>query len=199
MNSHAISLYRKRRSQYALGRNLPIDRDATTDLIQQAVREAPSAFNSQSTRAVILHGEQSVAFWALAADTLRAIVPAEAFAATEKKLDGFAAGAGTVLFFVDTEVTAGLQQQFPLYADNFPVWSEQGSGMAQFAVWTALAEAGVGASLQHYNPLVDEAVRREWGIPASWQLRAQMPFGSNEGGFGEKDYIGDAERFRVFG
>ena len=199
MNSHAISLYRKRRSQYALGRNLPIDRDATTDLIQQAVREAPSAFNSQSTRAVILHGEQSLRFWALAADALRAIVPAEAFAATEKKLDGFAAGAGTVLFFVDTEVTAGLQQQFPLYADNFPVWAEQAGGMAQFAVWTALAEAGVGASLQHYNPLVDEAVRREWGIPASWQLRAQMPFGSNEGGFGEKDYIDDAERFRVFG
>ena len=28
MNSQAISLYRKRRSQYALGRNLTIDRDA---------------------------------------------------------------------------------------------------------------------------------------------------------------------------
>ncbi len=199
MNSQAISLYRKRRSQYALGRNLAIDRDATTGLIQQAVREAPSAFNSQSTRAVILHGEQSLRFWALAADALRAIVPAEAFAATASKLDGFAAGAGTVLFFVDTGVTTGLQQQFPLYADNFPVWAEQASGMAQFAVWTALAEAGIGASLQHYNPLVDEAVRREWGIPESWQLRAQMPFGSNEGGFGEKGYIDDAERFRVFG
>ena len=199
MNSPAISLYRKRRSQYALGRNLAIDRDATTGLIQQAVREAPSAFNSQSTRAVILHGEQSLRFWALAADALRAIVPAEAFAATASKLDGFAAGAGTVLFFVDTGVTTGLQQQFPLYADNFPVWAEQASGMAQFAVWTALAEAGIGASLQHYNPLVDEAVRREWGIPESWQLRAQMPFGSNEGGFGEKGYIDDAERFRVFG
>ena len=198
MNSHAISLYRKRRSQYALGRNLPIDRDATTDLIQQAVREAPSAFNSQSTRAVILHGEQSLRFWALAADALRAIVPAEAFAATEKKLDGFAAGAGTVLFFVDTEVTAGLQQQFPLYADNFPVWAEQAGGMAQFAVWTALAEAGVGASLQHYNPLVDEAVRREWGIPASWQLRAQMPFGSHEAAIGEKSYMEDEARFKVF-
>ena len=198
MNSQAISLYRKRRSQYALGRNLAIDRDATTGLIQQAVREAPSAFNSQSTRAVILHGEQSLRFWALAADALRAIVPAEAFAATASKLDGFAAGAGTVLFFVDTGVTTGLQQQFPLYADNFPVWAEQASGMAQFAVWTALAEAGIGASLQHYNPLVDEAVRREWGIPESWQLRAQMPFGSNEAPFGEKTFMEDEARFKVF-
>ena len=63
----------------------------------------------------------------------------------------------------------------------------------------ALEEAGLGASLQHYNPLVDEVVRKHWGVHGNWQLRAQMPFGSNEGGFGEKDYIGDAERFRVFG
>ena len=198
MNSHAISLYRKRRSQYALGRNLAIDRDATTGLIQQAVREAPSAFNSQSTRAVILHGEQSLRFWALAADALRAIVPAEAFAATASKLDGFAAGAGTVLFFVDTGVTTGLQQQFPLYADNFPVWAEQAGGMAQFAVWTALADAGVGASLQHYNPLVDEVVRKHWGVHGNWQLRAQMPFGSNEAPFGEKTFMEDEARFKVF-
>ena len=199
MNSHAISLYRKRRSQYALGRNLPIDRDATTDLIQQAVREAPSAFNSQSTRAVILHGEQSLRFWALAADALRAIVPAEAFAATASKLDGFAAGAGTVLFFVDTGVTTGLQQQFPLYADNFPVWSEHATGIAQYAVWTALAEAGIGASLQHYNPLPDEAAAKAWNLPASWTLRAQMPFGANAGPIGEKTFIDDSTRFRVFG
>ncbi len=65
-------------------------------------------------------------------------------------------------------------------------------------MWTALAEAGIGASLQHYNPLVDEAVRREWGIAANWQLRAQMPFGSNEAGFGEKNYMEDEARFKVF-
>ena len=148
---------------------------------------------------MILHGEQSLRFWALAADALRAIVPAEAFAATEKKLDGFAAGAGTVLFFNDEDVTKGLQDQFPLYADNFPVWAEHANGIAQFAVWTALAEANIGASLQHYNPLPDAAAAAEWNVPASWKLRAMMPFGSNEGGFGEKTFMDDAERFRVFG
>jgi predicted oxidoreductase (fatty acid repression mutant protein) len=198
MNSQAISLYQKRRSQYALGRNLPVGQDQATDLITHAMREAPSAFNSQPTRALILHGAQSVKFWELAKDALRAIVPAEAFATTAGKLDGFAAGAGTVLFFNDVDVTKGLQDQFPLYADNFPVWAEHANGIAQFAVWTALAEAGIGASLQHYNPLVDEAVRREWGIPESWQLRAQMPFGSHEGGFGEKGYMDDEARFKVF-
>nr|MBL8455050.1 nitroreductase family protein [Zoogloeaceae bacterium] len=32
----------------------------------------------------------------------------------------------------------------------------------------------------------------------SWKLRAQMPFGANKGGFGEKTFIDDAQRFRVF-
>ncbi len=47
--------------------------------------------------------------------------------------------------------------------------------MAQFAVWTALAEHKVGASLQHYNPLVDAQTHKTWNLPESWKLRAQMP------------------------
>ena len=43
---------------------------------------------------------------------------------------------------------------------QFPIWSEQASGIVQFAVWTALAEAGISASLQDYNPVVDDAVTK---------------------------------------
>jgi predicted oxidoreductase (fatty acid repression mutant protein) len=106
---------------------------------------------------------------------------------------------GTVLFYEDQDVVRGLQEKFALYAENFPVWSEQAGGMAQLSTWAALANAGVGASLQHYNPLIDAAVAREWNVPAYWKLRAQMPFGSNENGFGEKPFMDDAERFRVVG
>lgn len=199
MNSQVISLYKKRRSQYALGKQLPISQEDTTQLIKHAMREAPSAFNAQSSRALILFGDHSQKFWELTKEELRKIVPAEGFAATEAKLNSFAAGAGTVLYFVDTDVVKGLQEQFALYADNFPVWAEQSNGMAQFAVWTALADAGVGASLQHYNPLVDEMVRKHWGVSGNWQLRAQMPFGSNEAVPGEKTFMEDEARFKVFG
>ena len=126
---------------------------------------------------------------------MRKVAPAEGFDKTEAKLKSFAAGAGTILFFEDQDAVRSLQEKFALYADNFPVWSEQAGGMAQLSVWAALANAGVGASLQHYNPLVDADVAREWNIPASWKLRAQMPFGSNEAGFGEKAFMDDAERF----
>lgn len=192
-----LDIARKRRTQYALGNDLPLGQEEVTALIQEAVRQAPSSFNSQSSRALILHGAQSVKFWDIVKDELRKIVPADAFPTTEKKIDSFAAGAGTVLFYEDQGPVKALQEQFPLYADNFPVWSEHSTGIAQYAVWMALAEAGIGASLQHYNPLPDETVAREWNIPEGWVLRAQMPFGSHAGEIGDKTYIDDAERFVV--
>ena len=197
MNNPVIQSLRKRRSQYSLGREVKQSQAEIEALVKEAIRLSPSSFNSQSSRAVILFNGQSERFWELTREALRPLVPADAFEATEKKLASFAAGVGTVLFFEDQDVVKGLQEQFALYAENFPIWSEQASGMAQFAVWTALAEAGIGASLQHYNPVVDEAVRKEWDIPESWKLRAQMPFGSNEAPFGEKTFINDEERFRV--
>ncbi|WP_350016539.1 nitroreductase family protein [Rhodanobacter sp. IGA1.0] len=199
MNSTLIESLKQRRTQYALGKNVSLDKDALTQRIKEAIRHTPSSFNSQSSRAVILFGEQSEKFWALTKAELSRIVPADAFAPTAAKLDSFAAGVGTVLFYEDQSVVKGLQEQFALYADNFPVWSEQAGGMAQFAVWLALTEAGVGASLQHYNPVADEATRLEWNVPATWKLRAQMPFGSHEGGFGEKAFMDDSQRFIVKG
>ena len=199
MTNQALETISKRRTQYSLGRNLPISQDETTSLIKEAIRQSPSSFNSQSSRALILFGQQSVKFWELAKEALRKIVPADSFAQTAQKLDGFAAGAGTVLFFEDQDVVKGLQEQFTLYADNFPIWSEHSTGIAQFAVWTVLANAGIGASLQHYNPVVDTAVQQEWNVPTSWKLRAQLPFGSNEAPIGEKSFIEDAKRFIIAG
>ncbi len=199
MTNAFLETAKRRRTQYSIGRNVSLPEAQITELIETAIKQAPSSFNSQSSRAVILYGAQSLKFWDLVKDALRAIVPAEAFAPTEAKIDGFAAGIGTVLFYEDQDVIKGLQEQFPLYADNFPVWSEHSSAIAQYAVWTTLSEAGIGASLQHYNPLPDAAAAAEWKLPASWKLRAQMPFGSHEAPIPDKTYIDDATRFRVFG
>lgn len=200
MNNALIAASKKRRTQYTLGKTLPLSTAEITALIEEAIRLSPSPFNSQSSRAVILFGAESDKFWNMVKDALRKIVPADAFSNTETKINHcFAAGAGTVLFYEDQNTVADLQKQFPAYADNFPIWSEQSSGMAQFSVWTALADAGIGASLQHYNPLPDVAAATEWHIPASWKLRSQMPFGSNEAGFPEKTFIDDKVRFKVFG
>ena len=199
MTHSFIDALKQRRTRYALGRGVSQDRATIEALVKDAMRHTPSSFNSQSSRALILFGAQSERFWTLVEEALRPIAPKDGFDRTVAKLAGFAAGVGTVLFFEDQDVVKGLQDKFAAYADNFPVWSEQSGGMAQFATWLALADAGIGASLQHYNPVVDEAVRAEWNVPASWKLRAQMPFGSHESGFGEKAFMDDRQRFIVAG
>lgn len=145
-----------------------------------------------------LFGESHTQFWNIVRETLRQIVPAEAFAGTDAKISSFAAGFGTALFYEDQATVKALQEQFALYADNFPVWSEHSTAIAQFAVWTALAEQNIGASLQHYNPIVDAEVAAKFNIPESWKLRAQLVFGSIEAPAGDKTFIDDSERFKTF-
>ena len=176
--TEAKNLYQNRRSVYALGKNLPISEQDALEIIDNAVKYSPSAFNSQTAHAVVLLGENHQKLWDITFGELEKFLPnEEAKTATKCKIDSFAAAYGTILFFEDHDVVKGLQEQFPSYADNFPIWSEQSTGIASFAVWNALAEAGVGANIQHYNPIIDEKVVAEWNIPANLVLRAQMPFG----------------------
>ena len=176
--TEAKNLYQNRRSVYALGKNLPISEQEALEIIDNAVKHSPSAFNSQTAHAVVLLGENHQKLWDITFGELEKFLPnEEAKAATKGKIDSFAEAYGTILFFEDHDVVKGLQEQFPAYAENFPIWSEQSTGIASFAVWNALAEAGVGANIQHYNPVIDEKVAAEWNIPANLVLRAQMPFG----------------------
>jgi hypothetical protein len=168
-----------------------------TELLQYAVKHVPSAFNSQSGRVVLLLGENHNKLWDATKDILRKLVPPEAFGQTEEKINGFRNGYGTVLFFEDQSIVESLQKQFELYKDNFPVWSLQSSGMLQYAVWTSLELEGLGASLQHYNPLIDDFVRSEWKIPANWKLHAQLVFGKPVAPAGEKEFSPVENRVKV--
>lgn len=196
--SNFLNSIKTRRTIYAIGKNVSVDQATIEETIREAVKQSPSSFNSQTSRVVTLYGASHTNFWNIVRETLRKIVPAEAFESTNAKIDSFAAGFGTALFYEDQDVVKGLQEQFALYADNFPVWSEHSSAIAQFATWTALAEIGIGASLQHYNPIIDEEVAETFAIPANWKLRAQLVFGSVEAPAGEKTYMDDAARFKTF-
>ena len=187
-----------RRSYYALSKASPVNDERLEALVRQAVAHTPSAFNMQSGRAVLLLGMHHDKLWQITLEALAAVTPPERFEATRQKIAAFAAGHGTVLFFDDTAVTQSFARQNPLYSASFPVWAQQAGGMLQFAVWTLLEEAGLGASLQHYNPLIDEAVKRVWQIPDSWQLLAQMPFGSPVGAPGEKAFEPLERRVKVY-
>lgn len=188
-----------RRSYYSLKNESPIHDNEIEDIVKFAVKHVPSAFNSQSTRVVILFGKNHKRLWDITKETLRKIVPAGAFATTEQKIDGcFACGYASLLFYEDESVVKEYQQNFPTYADNFARWSEQTCGMHQLTIWTALEDVGFGASLQHYNPLIDTQIAKEFNINPNWRLVAEMPFGVPAEKPGDKDFKPLGDRVLVF-
>ena len=198
MSKDFLTSVSDRRSYYEISKESPISAEQIQQLIEHAVKYAPSAMNSQSARVVLLLGAQHDRLWEITKEALRKIVPADQFGSTEQKINSFAAGYGTVLFFEDQETIEALQQEYALYKDNFPIWSLQSSGMNQFIVWTALENEGLGASLQHYNELIEEDIKNEWDLPSKWKLLAQMPFGKMAAIPSEKEFKPLEDRIKVF-
>jgi predicted oxidoreductase (fatty acid repression mutant protein) len=193
-----LNLASARRTIYALGKSVKISNHEIETIIKDAVKFAPSAFNNQTVRAALLFNNRHDELWDIVVDCLGSkIVDENAKQKFLSKIGAFKAAYGTVLSFPDRLVVKQYEQQYPSYAANFQDWSEQAQGNANYAVWLALHENNVGASLQHYNPVIDDAVCKAYKTPEHWILRAQMPFGSIEAVAGEKTFIADSERFMV--
>ena len=119
--SNFIEELKARRSQYVLTSESPVSDQEIVKTVEDVTVQVPSAFNSQPQRAVVLFGDANQKLWNIVKETLRKVVSDdEAFKATEAKINAFAAGHGTVLFYDDTDVTKQLQKNFPTYAANFP-------------------------------------------------------------------------------
>ncbi|WP_195574469.1 nitroreductase family protein [Paenibacillus sp. 1001270B_150601_E10] len=191
-----LETIKARRTIYGIGKEAVVSDQTIQSIIEEAIQHTPSAFNSQSARVVVLFGEHHDKLWDITTETLRKIVPQDSFEPTQQRMNGFKNGYATVLFFEDMAVVESLQQQFEAYKDNFPTWSQQSNGMLQLVIWTALEAEGLGANLQHYNPLIDDEVKQQWSIPATWKLIAQMPFGKKTVEPNEKEFKSVAEKVK---
>ena len=93
MSSPFIEQIKARRTIYALGDQVTHSPEQLTALIQDAIKHSPSSFNCQSSRAVILFGTRHHQLWDIVKAELKKIVPPEAYAQSETKVDGcFRAG-----------------------------------------------------------------------------------------------------------
>ena len=190
--------FERRRSIYSLGSDQIMPKDDITGLIKHTVKYAPSAFNSQSARIIILYGQAYQKLWDTTLTAVSKVTPPEKMDNLIVKINSFKKGLGTILFFEDNAVVAKLQKDYPLYFENFPKWSLQSNGMLQYMIWLALSSHQIGASLQHYNPLIDEDVHTLFDVPDNWQLLAQMPFGSIAAPADAKIFLPIDERVKVF-
>lgn len=193
-----FSAIEDRRSYYSLSKENVVPDKRIKEVIDHAVQYSPSAFNSQSARVIVLTGQSHDQLWDITKETLRIAADGKDFKKTEEKMRSFINGYGTVLFFEDQAIINRLQEQYKTYAENFPIWSNQSSAILQFVVWTSLEIEGFGASLQHYNPLIDDEVRKTWDISRDWKLIAQMPFGKPNAEPGDKDFSPLEERVKYY-
>lgn len=165
-----IESLRGRRSHYDINKDLPVQEDKVFELVKELTELVPDAFNMKSSRVILVTGQRQDELWDNIYDVFEGMVPRE-------KIDSFKNAYGTILYFYDKAVVESLKEQFELYADRFEDWAIQSSGMLQLSIWSGLKELGIGASLQHYNPIIDKMVREMFDIPESYVLKAQMPFG----------------------
>ncbi|WRT63666.1 uncharacterized protein IL334_000589 [Kwoniella shivajii] len=176
-----------RRSYYNITKESPLSNDQLKELVEKSVKFAPTSFNGQQSRAVLVTGKKNEELW----DTiLKGFKPTlggdkgqEDFY-TNKFETQYKSGYGTVLFFEDQDILNGFSAKMPFLSQHFPVWSENSAGILQYIVWTALETEGYGASLQHFGAMSAEIqadIHKLFDLPPSWKNTALLPFGKPSG------------------
>ena len=192
-------LAKQRRTAYAIGKNTELSNKEIADRIREVAQQIPTAFNSQTTRLVVVFGEDNVKLWDHVLDVQKDVMEGDMWEMMSGVMQGAKAGVGTVLFFEDhntIESTLGKNERADVYKQHH-------NANAQYGIWLALTELGLGGSLQHMNigfeQGFDKSVKEMFGLPASYEMIAQMPFGSIEAEPNPKDHIDSNEQVRVVG
>ncbi|KAH9899027.1 nitroreductase [Xylariomycetidae sp. FL2044] len=192
-----------RRSTIGLHKASTISDGQVEEIVKHALLYTPTPFNVQATRAVVLFGADHEKLWDMVAVHARNNYPPEAFEAfLAPNIKATKASYGTILFYEDPAAIDAMPPRSAGLLKTSPEWFEQANGMAQFYVWTAFTSAGLGASIQHYQKGgLTEQIAKEWDLPASWDLKCQMPFGTPAGPprGGDKQFAPIEPRIKVFG
>jgi Predicted oxidoreductase related to nitroreductase len=138
MSDTLVQAAQARRTIYQLGKNSPVPDSKVEELVNAAILNVPSSFNTQSTRLVVVLREEHEKLWDIAIEAFGGLVasgavPEEMFKSqTLPKLQGFKAAYGTVLFYEDPAHIKPFQEKFAIYADKFEPWAEHSNAMHQY-------------------------------------------------------------------
>ena len=197
--SQFTDLVQSRRTRYAIGNNTELTKEEITARLREVAREIPTASNSQTSRLVLVFGENNEKLWGHILDVQKDVMPAEMWEMMSGVMLGAKGAVGTVLFFEDLDAVEAM----PAKGERAETYKQHNNANVQFATWLALTELGLGASLQHMNvghkEGYDKSILELLDLPANYELVAQMPFGSIEGDANPKEYIADDVRVQVIG
>ena len=109
---------KRRRSIYALNRQLPVSEDEVLDLIKEATELVPDAFNMKSQRVIVVLGDKQDTLWDGIYDAFGGKV-------ARAKIDSFKAAYGTILYFIDDNTVCRKNsrgmQKISLYGHSRPM------------------------------------------------------------------------------
>jgi hypothetical protein len=193
-----LDLVENRRTIYALGKNTDFSQEEIEDQVRKVIKQVPSASNSQTTRVVVLFDEANEKFWDHIYDVQKDVLEGEMWDMMSGVMVGAKDAVGTVLFFEDLDAV----EKMPAQGVRQKVYKQNNSAIAQYALWLALREMDLGASLQHFNVGYehgfDKGTKEMFDLPESYEMLAQMPFGSIEQETGPKEHIDSDEQVKVF-
>ncbi|MBC7240929.1 MAG: nitroreductase family protein [Anaerolineae bacterium] len=151
--------------------------DETIERILEIARWTPSSYNSQPWHIVVVR-ERLAELWDVieaAGRQARAGRPVEKFL---ERLNGYRGASAVFFVFLDRAIVDE-QLRITTYApaERVESWARESLGMLQYAIWLAVVDAGLAASLHHFDS-EEEAICRFLEIPyPRFRLMGTMPVG----------------------
>ena len=174
-----VDSIRKCQPTEVLGKKVHFSQNYLSALILEAIKSCPSIQGLNALRCIIVYNTSHQKFWNLVEQQQRQHIPQHLFDATTHKIKGYKDAFGTILFFEDQTALQQLAKKFPLQAEYHEFWSTQSLGMSALAVWSTLADIGLGVNYLQYTGL-DQRLDQELSVPLDWTLKSQLVFGSIE-------------------
>jgi hypothetical protein len=92
-----LAAVKARRTYYQLEHSSPVPDERIQEIVTQAILHTPSSFNSQSTRVLILVGDDHTKLWKdIVKPAVKAVAPADQWEKSEQRLSGFQNAYGSV-------------------------------------------------------------------------------------------------------
>jgi uncharacterized protein len=127
-----LDLIEARRSVYALSSESTIPDSRVEEIVKHAVKWAPSTYNVQSARAVVLFNSNHAKLWDIVKKHM-ADIPLQGGMREymDNRIEGFKKAHGTVMWFEDQVALDALATKNPMVGGMLTEFSDHSSGMHQ--------------------------------------------------------------------
>lgn len=174
-----MDVIEKRRSNYDLGNNLEISKKDLINLLRKIIYYAPSPFNVQSSKIVLLNKKSHHLLWTTVVEEfLKKNNNGDLLDSDKARIKREDKAYGTILFYKDERVIEEFKEKLDAYEQkSLNSWCIEESAMLQMNIWNELRLRNIGAHIVHFDD-IDEEVSVAFDIDKNYKLVAMMVFGN---------------------